>query len=294
MPELPEVELHRRHLDAWLPGRTVARVEAGARLVMHQDQPFEALAAALEGRRLGPVKRHGKHLFCTVASGGALYVHLGMTGHLSRRAEGAAEPRFRALSLVLDTGLRVELTDPRRFGAVGFFPRGMEDPEAPHAGMGPDLLFNPPTPEALCAFYARVSSPLKVALMDQARVAGLGNIHVAEALWRARISPRQRARDLTLPQAHALLTGIRETFDLVLGDDDGEGVAYVEVPGNANPFLVYDREGEPCPRCRTALMREVQGGRSTFFCPTCQPPPDAAAAAPAARASSGPGRRRRG
>lgn len=272
MPELPEVELHRRHLDIWMTGRTLVRVTLGARAKLRLGLTTQVLNRVAHQVPVTGVVRRGKHLFITRPDGGALYAHLGMTGHFSRRTSPQqAEPRFLAWTFHMEDGCCVDFTDPRRFGGLAWLGAGMLDPRSPVHDLGPDLLTQAPTPEELVASFARVKTPLKVALMDQAHWAGLGNIHAAEALWRARVSPFQPARSLTLKQARALLQGIQQTFELVLNDDDGKGVAYVEVAGNPNPFLIYDREGEPCPRCKTPITRHAQGGRSTYVCASCQP-----------------------
>ncbi|MBI5498155.1 MAG: hypothetical protein HY904_24345 [Deltaproteobacteria bacterium] len=290
MPELPEVELHRRHLRGWLCGRVVVRAVVRPAGLLKGSTAGSMTRALRRVRFLEPT-RLGKHLLLPTDGGAALYVHLGMTGHLSRRRAAEPAPRYAVMSLELDDGHVVDLTDPRRFSVVGMFAAGCLPP--PMAKLGPDLLDAPPTAAELVQILSRTGKAIKVALMEQERVAGLGNIHAAEALWRARIHPDLPARALTLPQARALLRGIRGTLDLVLQDDDGEAVYYVEVAGNPNPFRLYDREGEPCPRCRGPIARDVHGGRSTYWCPRCQPlssPPPA----PRSRRSRAPGSRARG
>jgi formamidopyrimidine-DNA glycosylase len=273
MPELPEVELHRRHLERWLVDHTVmsATVQP-ARL--RPPASAGALGEALTGSRPGVPVRAGKHVAVPVSGPrpGALYVHLGMTGRWTRRRRGEAEPRFRVLSLTLSDGHVVDLTDARRFSCLGWLESGEAVDLGAALGLGPDLLTQVPFPAGLLGRLAGRRRGIKEVLMDQAVVAGLGNIHAAEALWRARIHPSLPARDLDLPGARALLRAIQATFRVVLDDDDGEGVAYVE-EGAPNPFKVYGRAGRPCPRCHGPVARYSQGGRSTYLCPACQPAP---------------------
>ncbi|MEW5849758.1 MAG: bifunctional DNA-formamidopyrimidine glycosylase/DNA-(apurinic or apyrimidinic site) lyase [Myxococcota bacterium] len=274
MPELPEVELHRRHLEAWLAGHTVVDVKLKpAGLLGGVTAP--QLIKRLTGAEMGVPLRRGKHLALPVASGGALYMHLGMTGHLTRRWADAPEPRFLTLSLLLDDGHAVELTDARRFSKLGWLKTTNIDEEEPFASLGPDLLTARPDAKALHALLQKRRTPIKLALMDQALLAGLGNIHAAEVLWRARIHPATPANTLDVKQAAALLKGIDATFKLVLDHDEGEGVTYVEEPGAPNPFKVYARDDEPCPRCKKKIAGFTQGGRTTYFCAACQPAPRA-------------------
>ncbi len=270
MPELPEVEVHRRHLQAWVPRRVVEDVHLKPARLLPGTQP-RGLLDMVRGARLGIPQRHGKHLWIPTNRNAALYVHLGMTGHLSRRKHAAPAPRFCVLSLVLSGGWTVDLTDPRRFSTLGLIPDDAQE-HAPWAGLGVDLLHAPPTPKELVAAL-NTRKPIKVALMEQERIAGLGNIHAAEALWRARIPPTLPANTLTVVQARALLKGIQQTFALVLKDDDGKGVLYVEVAGNPNPFLIYGRGGAPCPRCGSPIAQFTQAGRTTYVCNRCQPAP---------------------
>ena len=269
MPELPEVEVHRRPLAHWLTGRTV--VSAGLRPAgMLPGTTAQSLRKHLAlARFLAPVRR-GKHLAIPVQDGGARYLHLGMTGHFSRRGTVDPVPRFHALTLILDDGHAVDFTDARRFSRMGWLPTADADHTPPFNALGPDLLDAPPSPAALMQLLRASRRPVKLVLMDQAVVAGLGNIHVVEALWRARIHPLRRADSLTLAEVRRLLTGIRQTFQLVLDDDDGETLPYV-TQGAPNPFKVYDRYLETCPRCRKGgIARETHGGRSTYWCPVCQ------------------------
>lgn len=274
MPELPEVELHRRHLEKWLAGRTVVDVEVRPAGLLDGNSA-QSLKKRLKNVTFEKPVRVGKHIAVPSTKGGALYLHLGMTGNFSRRKAGEPEPRFRALSLFLDDDRVVDFTDARRFGTMGWLAGDDVRAAPPFNALGRDLLDDPPGPKEFLALLSTTKRPVKIALMEQSLVAGLGNIHAAEALWRAKIHPERPANSLGVDEVKRLLTGIRQTFKLVLDDDDGESLAYVE-QGAVNPFKIYDRDGEKCPRCKRATIGKfTQGGRSTYVCPVCQPLPKA-------------------
>ena len=174
---------------------------------------------------------------------------------------------------MLSDGTVVHYRDPRLFGLI-----------APHAAdalralpavraLGPDPLLTPLSGLQLRDALGHTRVPIKVALMDQRRLAGLGNIHAAEALWRARLHPGRPTRSLQLPEWNRLATAIRRGLAFALAAEDGgeEEIAYVEEPGTENPFKVYARAGEPCPRCGTSIRLLRQAGRRTDLCPVCQP-----------------------
>lgn len=272
MPELPEVEITRRNLDRWATGQVLAEVrvvDAAAIRSTASTHPRdahpdgEAQLAALVGRVAGPPVRHGKRLGWPFGDR-ALLLHLGMTGGWSRDSE---PPRFARL------GLRFGDTwswfrDARRFGCV--VPCETADLAAWLAeGHGPDAWLAPPDGPSLAARF-RTDRPIKVALLDQDRLAGVGNIHAVEALWSARLSPLRPARALD-PEAWARLAlAIPAQLEAAITAQAGDELVYLS-EGADNPFSVYDREGLPCPRCGAAIARCVQAGRATFWCPVCQP-----------------------
>ncbi|HEU4382496.1 MAG TPA: bifunctional DNA-formamidopyrimidine glycosylase/DNA-(apurinic or apyrimidinic site) lyase [Anaeromyxobacteraceae bacterium] len=275
MPELPEVEIAARNLRRWTEGRSIQRAETepGARRIFRPGSP-RAFAAALAGARVAGVSRRGKHLLLTLEGGrGALGLlsHLGMTGKWVRRGDGESPPSHSRARLRLDDGAVLHYRDPRLFGRLRLVPgaRFAEVPEV--AALGPDPLLDGVDPAQLAARLARLRRPVKVALLDQGLLAGVGNILASEALFRARIHPRRRASSLRRAEvrrlAHAVEASVRETIER----EDSPEIAYVEEPGTENPFLVYAREGEPCPRCRRGrIRRAVQAQRSTYWCPRCQ------------------------
>lgn len=267
MPELPEVEFARRSLARWMKGKTIRRAVAAKTRVLSPLSPA-AFAKAVAGAKVLDVERRGKNLFLPLARGRGLRMHLGMTGKLLRRKKGDV-PRFSRVAFEMSDGGIVHFCDMRLFGAVSAGPAEALRERA-FAGLGPDPLLDGLTPAMLRERLAKSKRPLKIALMDQALIAGLGNIHAAEALWRAKVSPFIRADKLTPAQATRLAKGIQAGIAFALDDaDDGDDIVYVEEGGD-NPFHVYDRGGEPCRRCRTPIKKMTQGGRTTYWCPRCQ------------------------
>lgn len=283
MPELPEVEHAARTLRRLALGRRVARVvlDGRARRLFRPDGPA-AVVAALTGARLAAVDRRGKHLLLTLeAPGGAVGVasHLGMTGKWQAGPRWApAAPPGRAplpphvrAALLLDDGSALHYEDPRMFGRLRLAPGARFEALPEVAALGPDPVHDGIDAAALAAGLATTRRPVKVALLDQALLAGVGNIHAAEACWRARLDPRRRADRLSAAEVAALARGLRATFRFALAKLTGPDIEYLEEGGD-NPFHVYGREGARCrhPGCPGAVRRIVQGQRSTFYCPRCQ------------------------
>ncbi|MHB8420724.1 MAG: bifunctional DNA-formamidopyrimidine glycosylase/DNA-(apurinic or apyrimidinic site) lyase [Myxococcales bacterium] len=272
MPELPEVEYARACLSRWMKGKPIERASATPGKPLRGTTPRQV--AELRGRRLTGVERHGKHLLLTLDRGLGVHLHLGMTGKLLWRKPRDPPPPHEHVRFELARGA-VCFADPRRFGRFEIVESARlgELPEV--AALGPDALDSRPDGPALAARLTRTRRPLKVALMDQALVAGLGNIQAAEVLWRARLSPYASPQQLAPAEWKRLAAAVQEGLRYALDRETprgGRDIEYVEEPGAANPFLVYGRAGEPCRRCGTPIVQEVQGQRSTYFCPTCQPP----------------------
>jgi len=269
MPELPEVEYATRCLRAWMIDRHVDRAIAERTRVLQRVTPAR-LSEALSGRVLQSVERRGKYLLLQFDENVGLLGHLGMTGKLVRRPHGALEPYSHA-RFELDDGWTVHFRDPRKFGRLRLARADRLSRLEEVKSLGPDALGI--TATVLAERLKRTARPIKVALLDQTVVAGLGNIYAAEALFLAQLSPRRRADRLTTRQVARLAEGIRQTLEKALahlpGVHDVE-IAYVEEPGTPNPFLVYDKEGKPCSRCGAPVRSLGQGGRTTFFCSRCQ------------------------
>jgi formamidopyrimidine-DNA glycosylase len=267
MPELPEVEIARRNLTRWLQGREVERAEPEKTRIFRGGHPERF--AALRGR-LEEARRRGKYLMLQFSDGTGLLAHLGMTGKFVRRPSGVAEPYSRA-RLVLDDGTAIHFRDPRMFGRMEAVDAARL-PELPVVkALGLDPLTDGLTWKTLRDAVGGSRQPLKVALMDQGRIAGLGNIHAAEALYRAKLHPARRPASLGDDDWKRLAKAIQQGIRFALEEQDSEEIEYVEEPGTENPFLIYGRAGEKCRRCGTTVRSFTQGGRTTHFCPTCQP-----------------------
>jgi formamidopyrimidine-DNA glycosylase len=269
MPELPEVETCRRTLLRWTEGRRIAAIDVldpaaiRTKLSTLPSDAHPAGAAAVQdavGAPIAGIDRWGKRLGVRFEGRDLGWlVHLGMTG------QWVAGDGDRARVIVrLSDGGSVAFEDGRRFGCIA--PVAVDAIDAAlRDGMGPDALLAPLDGAGLQAAL-KGKRPIKVALLDQAKLAGLGNIHAAEALWRAGIHPSTACQDLTAAQFAALAAAIPAQLVPFVADDAS---TYVNA-GGENPFVLYDREGEACPRCATAIERQVDAGRSTYFCPNCQ------------------------
>jgi formamidopyrimidine-DNA glycosylase len=272
MPELPEVELAARSLRRWAGDRTLVAVEAEPTRVLRPAGP--AALRPLVGARLGEVRRIGKNLllgFEGARGPVGAWSHLGMTGKWLRRAPGEPPPRHSRLRLRLDDGATLHYVDQRLFGRFRMVPHARFDEVPELAALGPDPLEQGIDGRRLADMLARTSRPVKVALLDQALLPGVGNIYACEALFRARIDPRRPARSLARAEvdrlARAVLASMRASLRQL--EQRRGDVTYVE-EGAPNPFAVYDRAGERCPRCgRAKIERVALGGRGTFFCPRC-------------------------
>jgi formamidopyrimidine-DNA glycosylase len=223
--------------------------------------------------------RRGKNLLLSARRDRAvvgLWSHLGMTGKWLRRDAGAPAPRFARASFTLDDGHVLHYCDMRLFGRLQVVPGARWGDVSELAALGPDPLVDGVDVARLAAALRARRVPIKVALLDQGILAGIGNIQASEALYRAGIDPRRPAASLTPGEVRRLATGVRRSLEATLAQferavgPDGD-IAYVEEAGTPNPFAVYDRAGQPCRRCRRGVItRIVQAGRSTFFCPRCQ------------------------
>jgi formamidopyrimidine-DNA glycosylase len=265
VPELPEVEICARKLRAWLAGRRIVRAAAVAGTPLRNISPL-ALVRGLRGRRIEGVDRRGKQLFIHLDGDLELLVHLGMTGAWERLdTPPSTKPK---LTLELDDGARVAYFDPRRFGRVRLLPRAKAQHHPEIAKLGPDALEVSRARGGLAKVLAKSRAPIKLALMDQQRLAGVGNIYASEALFDAKVDPRRKANTLSSKEMTALARGLRRSFERTIAEA-GDDFRYLS-QGGENTFRVYGRAGEPCPRCKTPLRRLTQGGRGTFFCPRCQ------------------------
>lgn len=292
MPELPEVETVRRGLMPVLQGAVIESAEA-RRPDLRWPLP-ENFAERLAGRRIEAVGRRAKYLLADLDGGEVMILHLGMSGSIriegakaSRRPGAFHHPRGPGgahdhVVFHLAGGATVTFNDPRRFGAILIVPYDRLDSHPLLASLGPEPLGNGFNAEYLARACARRHTALKTALLDQKLVAGLGNIYVCEALYRAGLSPRRMAHTLATAQgaptrrAERLVVAIRDVLREAIQAGGSSLRDHRQVNGELgyfqHTFRVYDREGEACrtPRCAGTVQRIVQGGRSTFFCPACQ------------------------
>jgi formamidopyrimidine-DNA glycosylase len=285
MPELPEVETVRRGLEPALKGRRLERVQA-----RRPDLRFplpEGFGQRLTGATVERLDRRAKYLQLRLSTGETLVVHLGMTGRFEIEGAGVAERpgQFRSPSshedkhahVVFETDepRRVTFFDPRRFGYMDLIPtEGLED-HPWFSGLGPEPLGDGFNPGQLARAIAGKSQNIKATLLDQRIVAGLGNIYVCEALWRARISPLTAAGRISKKRLEVLVEAVKQVLQEAVEAGGSTLRDYAGVDGELgyfqHRFQVYGREGEPCLRKdRGVVRRIVQAGRSTFYCPACQ------------------------
>lgn len=268
MPELPEVETAARHLRSWAKGRLILEARAEKSRVIRPQQPKRF--AELGGRRLFDIARTGKWMLLEFDGGEGLISHLGMTGKWIRRGAREAPPSHVRATLFLEDGHALDYRDPRLFGRLIRGTTAALRASPAWRSLGPDPLLGIDL-ERLGRLLRKTKRSVKEALMDQRLLAGLGNIHVAESLHRAGLHPERLS--LTLGDSEVLRLGaaIDESLRFALAlEDKPTPIVYVE-EGGENRFLVYGHAGEPCAACSTPIERIVQGGRSTFFCPRCQP-----------------------
>lgn len=273
MPELPEVETVRRHLESAVVGRTIARVRLSGKKL--RDPLGPDLPRRVRGLRVQAVKRHGKFLFIELDQGATLISHLGMSGRWLFHADPPARllPHVHVRIAFAD-GSELWFQDPRRFGLLRLATTARLFQDRALAGLGPDPIDMPDLGPWLAQRARGARVALKIFLLDQKRVAGIGNIYASEILYGARLSPRRRAGTLTRREWELVA---RETHHVL-----GQAIARMgttfstyrtlwnEPGGYAEKLRVYDRAGEPCRRCGTPIRRMVQGQRSTFYCPRCQ------------------------
>lgn len=292
MPELPEVETVRRGLEPAMDGARFAKVEVH-RGDLRWPLPKD-FTQRLKGKTVTGLGRRAKYLLVDLSSGDVLVMHLGMSGsfHVFRENGGATVGRYyheRGKHVAHDhvvfhmsSGAVVTFNDPRRFGSMKLVARSKLDAEPLLKGLGPEPLGNAFDAAMLASACRGKKTSLKAALLDQRVVAGLGNIYVCEALYRAHLSPKRMASTIAArtgeptERAELLVEGIKAVLNAAIKDGGSSLRDHRLTDGDLgmfqHHFQVYDREGQRCgtPGCRGTVKRIVQNGRSTFYCPTCQ------------------------
>lgn len=282
MPELPEVETVRRGLDPVMSGHKIARAEVRREGLRW---PFpERMAERLTGATVLGLRRRSKYILADLDTGETCLIHLGMSGRIlisgtplgKFHHEHPAPEKHDHVVLDMDGGARITLNDARRFGAMDLFTTGTGELHPLIASLGPEPLGNEFSEAYLVAKLAGKNTPIKSALLDQRIVAGLGNIYVCEALFRAGIHPARKAGRISAARVASLVPIIRDVLTQAIASGGSSLRDYRQADGELgyfqHTFRVYDQEGCPCktPDCQGKIARIVQSGRSSFYCPTCQ------------------------
>ncbi|WP_420010774.1 bifunctional DNA-formamidopyrimidine glycosylase/DNA-(apurinic or apyrimidinic site) lyase [Tateyamaria sp.] len=282
MPELPEVETVRRGLTPAMEGVVIARAD-----VNRPDLrwPFpERMAERLTGQTVLRLRRRSKYVLTDLSSGETLLIHLGMSGRMLVSGdplgvfahEHPAAEKHDHVVFHMGNGARITFNDPRRFGAMDLMDTATADQHKLLAVLGPEPLGNDFHEAHLIQAFENKNTPVKSALLDQRIVAGLGNIYVCEALYRAQISPTRKAGRIAKPRVASLVPIIRDVLSEAIAAGGSSLRDFRQADGELgyfqHSFDVYGREGEPCrtPECTAQISRIVQSGRSSFYCKSCQ------------------------
>lgn len=280
MPELPEVETVRCGLEPHLTGQRVSAISLRRK---NLRVPFPAdLRARMEGQVITRLSRRAKYLLIESDASDVMIVHLGMSGQMTIAPDikSYAPKKHDHMIVALENGGGFVFNDPRRFGMVMLGHSATLRDHPAFAGMGPEPLENDFSGPVLHERLRGRKTPLKIALLDQRVVAGIGNIYASEALHQARLSPFMAAGDVAKAQAESLAAAIRDVLTRAIQAGGSSLKDYRTADGALgyfqHAFAVYDRDGQPCPRgCLyrgkpATVQKAVQGGRSTYHCPVCQ------------------------
>ncbi|MFP5509016.1 MAG: bifunctional DNA-formamidopyrimidine glycosylase/DNA-(apurinic or apyrimidinic site) lyase [Alphaproteobacteria bacterium] len=282
MPELPEVETVRRGLAPVMEGQVIARAQVNRPDLRWPFPPD--MAARLTGRRVMALRRRSKYILADLDSGETLLIHLGMSGRMLVSGDPLGlfvhdhpmAEKHDHVVLHIANGARITFNDPRRFGAMDLLETATADQHKLLSVIGPEPLGNDFNEPYLVAALKGRNTPVKSALLDQRIVAGLGNIYVCEALFRARISPQRRAGQIAATRVAAMVPIIRQVLAEAIEAGGSSLRDFRQADGELgyfqHSFDAYGREGEPCraPGCNSTIARIVQAGRSSFYCPKCQ------------------------
>lgn len=272
MPELPEVEVLRRSLEPLVIGSRIESVE-----IWNGDlrEPVDRRRLARSrGRQIVDVRRRAKYLLLDLSGDQTLVVHLGMSGRFTLVPEGAPRELHEHLAFYLDSAQRLRFRDTRRFGLVLMLPTAELPRDRHFAHLGAEPLHDGITGDFLRQKATGRRGPIKSFLMDGSVIVGVGNIYAAEALHRAGIHPRRSVARISKVRWEKLAESIGRTLTDAIEQGGTTLNDFADARGESGYFSVslsvYDRSGQPCPRCRTPIRRIVQSGRSTFYCPGCQ------------------------
>lgn len=275
MPELPEVEIVTRHLGRLVTGRRIR----SARLIRNKLAPFSTPSEfedQLAGALVRDVHRRGKHILLSLDNQRTLIVHLRMSGRFVLQDIEIDSPKFSHAQFELDNDLVLHFSDQRHFGMMKIVETSLLFQAKELASLAPEPFSDEFSPAYLRHTLKSTSRNIKETLIDQTKVCGLGNIYVSEALFLAGIDPRIRSNGLSTKRTEILHSAIRDVLAESLALGDSVPVLAENIGGNfygneaAGDWRVYGREGRECVKCQAAISRIVQGGRSTFFCKTCQ------------------------
>jgi len=282
MPELPEVETVRRGLAPSMEGAQISRAEVN-RPDLRWPFPTD-FAQRLTGRTIERLRRRSKYILADLDGGESLLIHLGMSGRMTVSGDPLGQfvhthpgvEKHDHVVFHMNNGARITFNDPRRFGAMDLLATESAEMHPLLAKLGPEPLGNSFNEAYLIAALTGKNTPIKSALLDQRIVAGLGNIYVCEALFRAHISPIRKAGRISAPRVASLVPIIREVLEQAIVAGGSSLKDFRQASGELgyfqHSFDVYDREGAPCrtPECSGTIRRTVQSGRSSFHCPQCQ------------------------
>lgn len=282
MPELPEVETVRRGLSPAMTGAVIAQADVNRPDLRWPFPPD--MAARLTRQQVLGLRRRSKYILADLASGETLLIHLGMSGRMLVSGDPLGQfahdhpqaEKHDHVVLHMDNGARITFNDPRRFGAMDLMNTATADQHKLLAALGPEPLGNDFHETHLIDAFKNKNTPVKSALLDQRIVAGLGNIYVCEALFRAGISPARKAGKIAKPRVAALVPIIRSVLAEAIEAGGSSLRDFRQADGELgyfqHSFDVYGREGDPCRSegCGQSIRRIVQSGRSSFYCPECQ------------------------
>ena len=271
MPELPEVEIAARSLRAWLLDRRIEAYRVTDPMLT-AGQSSEAWEVGLRGAEVLEVQRRAKYLVLPLSTGYSMVAHLRMTGRFIRKDYLAEEPRLPIrLTLATDAGHEVWFLDRRRFGRVWVRPTAGVDAMPELAVLGADAFDQPITGERLREVCQGARRSIKTLLMDQRVLGGIGNICAIEILYRVGVPPDVPAGELTPVEVDRIAAQIPDYLAWAIDKQSRRELLYIGERGAENIFTIYRRDGTPCPKCSSPIVRTVLAGRGTYHCPGCQP-----------------------